>query len=356
MLVPFGLKDGVLYEPCQVLNGKDCGCFCPGCNHPLIARQKAKTPHFAHAAGKACGDGRETAIHLAAKQLIAERMELALPAVDVPLPVRWGPIQGGWEWGRIQEKQRLYNSLLMPLSNVRIEPWLDDFRPDIVVIEAGSDTEILVEIAVTHFVDERKLDKIKARGIRTIEIDVSDARGAVGFNMLDHLLFGVPSKAKWLHHPQAEQMELDYVEKQKQERADRDASEAARFANYRMLNPREKIKRNIAKAKLSPEELMGLTAFVPGEDTYNDGRLAWQSAVLAYIVKQIEEDVIFNTHLETDDLTLWLSKLFDISARFPDAEKIALWKYLKHLESIGLLRQDRRNFVILMPPRNWGKP
>lgn len=31
LLVPFGLKDGGLYEPTQVLNGKDCGCVCPGC-------------------------------------------------------------------------------------------------------------------------------------------------------------------------------------------------------------------------------------------------------------------------------------------------------------------------------------
>jgi hypothetical protein len=351
ILVPFGIKDGVLYEPRQVLNGKDCGCFCPGCNHPLVARKNAKTPHFAHAAGKVCGNGIESAIHLAAKQLIAERMELALPAVYVQLPARWGPDEDGWNWVRIQERNTLYNSCLMPLSKVSIEPWLDGFRPDIVVVEAGSDAEILVEIAVTHFVDENKLDKIRKRGIRTIEIDVSNARGAVGFDMLNRLLFSVPTKAKWLHHPQAEQMELDYVEKQRQERAERDAAEAARFENYRMLNPQEKIKRNIAKAQLQPKSLTSLTAFVPGENSYDDGRYAWQSAVLAYIANRFEEQ----GYLHTDELTAWLSKLFDISTQFQDAEKVALWKYLKHLESIGLLKQDRRDFVILMPPKNWEK-
>ena len=79
LLVPFGLKDDVLYEPQQVPNGKACGCLCPGCKHTLIARQNAKTPHFAHAVGEDCQKGFETAVHLAAKQLIAERMELSIP-------------------------------------------------------------------------------------------------------------------------------------------------------------------------------------------------------------------------------------------------------------------------------------
>jgi competence CoiA-like predicted nuclease len=88
--VPFGLRDGLLYEPRQVSNGKACGCICPGCQHPLVAKQNAQTPHFAHAPGEDCNNGTETAIHLAAKQLIAERMEVSIPAVVLHLSGGYG--------------------------------------------------------------------------------------------------------------------------------------------------------------------------------------------------------------------------------------------------------------------------
>ena len=79
--VPFGLQGGRLYEPLQVPNGQACDCVCPGCHRPLIARQNAKTPHFAHAPGEDCAHALETAVHLAAKQIITDRRELRLPAV-----------------------------------------------------------------------------------------------------------------------------------------------------------------------------------------------------------------------------------------------------------------------------------
>jgi len=83
LLVPFGLKDDKLYEPkpTQVENGKACGCVCPACKKPLVAKQNAKTPHFAHAQDENCSRGLETAVHLAVKQIIAEKMEVRLPAV-----------------------------------------------------------------------------------------------------------------------------------------------------------------------------------------------------------------------------------------------------------------------------------
>ena len=373
LLVPFGFKDGVLYEPQQVSNGKECGCFCPGCKHPLIARQNAQTPHFAHAVGEDCKQGFETAVHLAAKQLIAERLELSLPPAVIHYP-------GGY--GERPSTQPLYTYNLKTLSEVRIEPWLDGFRPDIVVVEAGKQMEILVEIAVTHWVDVTKLQKIKKRGVHTIEIDVSKAREKMDFALLNQFLFDVPSQAKWLYHPEVEQYENEYVEKRKKEwEAQKQALEASeqekaeealeqekaeealeqeqsdRFEAYRMLNPKEKIRRNLINAEISGETLKALATFVPGEKSYIGGRYAWQSAVLAYIVKQVEEQGVdgksYFSHFESDEVAYWLAKLFDINALFPDAEKIALWKYLKHLETLGILKQQSKSFEILMLPKEF---
>lgn len=349
LLVPFGLKEGLLYEPRQVSNGKTCGCICPGCQHPLVAKQNAQTPHFAHAPGEDCKNGLETAIHLAAKQLIAERMEVSIPAINLQFP-------GGY--GEKPSTEHLYTSNLRPLAEVRIEPWLDGFRPDIVVVESHRQRKILIEIAVTHFVDDIKLTKIKNRGIHAIEIDVSAAREQMDFALLDRFLFNVPSFGRWLYHPEAAELEQQYVTKRANAWDARRKAESDRFANYRMYNPREKLKRNIAKAGLNETKFKALSAFVPGEDSFDDGRHAWQSAVLAYIVNQVEEYGFegkpIGAGVDKDELDFWLAKLFDITPKFPEAEKIAVWKYLKHLEALGLLQHSRnKSFEILILPQDY---
>lgn len=349
LLVPFGLKDGLLYEPRQVANGKACGCICPGCQHPLVAKQNAQTPHFAHAPGEDCKNGLETAIHLAAKQLIAERMEVSIPAVILQFP-------GGY--GERPSTQDLYTSHLKPLSEVRIEPWLDGFRPDIVVVESHRQRKILIEIAVTHFVDDAKLTKIKDRGIHAIEIDVSSAREQIDFALLNRFLFGVPSLGRWLYHPEAAELEQQYITKRADAWEARRKAESDQFAKYRTLNPRVKLRKNLAKAGLNEAKLKALSVFVSGEDSFDDGRYAWQSAVLAYIVHQVEENGLegkpVGVWLDKDDLDDWLIKIFDITPKFPDAEKIAVWKYLKHLESLGLLSGIRnKSFEILILPKDY---
>lgn len=75
--VPFGycVADGRMYAPREVPLGKRCGCICPACKDELIARHEInghKTPHFSHDSGADCANGLETAVHLAAKQLIEQ--------------------------------------------------------------------------------------------------------------------------------------------------------------------------------------------------------------------------------------------------------------------------------------------
>jgi hypothetical protein len=307
LLVPFGFKDGSLYEPRQVSNGKSCVCVCPGCHHPLIARQKAQTPHFAHAAGEDCKNGFETAIHLAAKQLIAERMEFSFPAVDLNLP-------GGY--GCKESTQNIYTSNVKQLSEVRIEPWLNGFRPDLVIVDSGGN-EVLIEIAVTHFVDDEKLAKIKSRGIRAIEIDISSAREKLDFSLLNKYLFGSPSSGIWLYHPLTEKLKQEYLTKRENEWESSRKAESDKFANYRMLNPREKTRRNIAKAQITNEQLKALSVFVPGENAFDGGRYTWQSAVLAYISNQVEEygfdGKSCGVEMDFESIVEWLNQLFDMN-------------------------------------------
>jgi len=86
-------------------------------------------------------------------------MEVRLPALiwKNPLP-------------RSDQSKLLHKQQVIKLESVVLEQRVDDFIPDIVVI--ADDTTYLVEVAVTHFIDEVKLKKIISRKIPTFEIDV----------------------------------------------------------------------------------------------------------------------------------------------------------------------------------------
>lgn len=80
----FGLCSGhVLHvdELSPSERGLRCGCVCPEWETPLEARMGEKVRHyFAHSnSDRPCSTGAETGIHLAAKQLIAERLAIPVP-------------------------------------------------------------------------------------------------------------------------------------------------------------------------------------------------------------------------------------------------------------------------------------
>ena len=69
----------------EARNGLKCACTCPACGGALIAKQgKILEHHFAHAGGDECQHAVETALHLAAKNILAVRKELVLPAIKIP--------------------------------------------------------------------------------------------------------------------------------------------------------------------------------------------------------------------------------------------------------------------------------
>lgn len=87
--VPFGLReaDQQLVGVSEVPNGQACGCICPSCHTPLVARQGGKRGwHFAHRAKQVYDDTEElcdysfyVSVVLMAKQLFQRAESLALP-------------------------------------------------------------------------------------------------------------------------------------------------------------------------------------------------------------------------------------------------------------------------------------
>ncbi|CAH5169548.1 TPA: competence protein CoiA family protein [Klebsiella pneumoniae] len=86
--IPFGLRteEQQFVDVADVPKGKQCGCICPSCRIPLIARQgKANRWHFAHASrnvdevDKECEFSFFVSVRTMAKQLLEAGMSMILP-------------------------------------------------------------------------------------------------------------------------------------------------------------------------------------------------------------------------------------------------------------------------------------
>ena len=164
-------QNGKLVHIDSVPNGLNCNCHCPACNEPLSARQGKKNEHsFAHPSGSQCAYGYQTSLHLLAKEIISEGCKILLPPVfydrkaldlskldNEDLESIESPIRGPFT--------------LEKADSIQLEVRYGDIIPDIILYYNGK--PLIVEIYVTHPVDEEKEDKIRKAGVSAIEFDLS---------------------------------------------------------------------------------------------------------------------------------------------------------------------------------------
>lgn len=192
--VPFGLKDGILYEPSEVERGKLSNCKCPSCNKPLIARQGNKNiHHFAHATDNSCQSGRETAIHLAAKQIIHQKKAVYLPSI------------------KIEDKSINYG--LVTFDEIVLEKAISKEETEFLIIpditakhyRKNGDIVLYIEIAVTHFSEDKKISELKKKRLSSIEIDLSSLlnESNVNFKKIEEIIES-GNKSTWLYNQKLE--------------------------------------------------------------------------------------------------------------------------------------------------------
>ena len=143
----------------EVENGKECNCLCPHCKAPLIAKNKAtkKTKHFAHYRLADCNHGTETALHLMAKNIIAETCSIFVPYFP---KIEYDDMQKG---------------KVVTFEKAAVEEALSSSIRGDVILYSGS-SYLNVEIKVTHEVDLDKTIELFNLGIPTIEVDLSDIK------------------------------------------------------------------------------------------------------------------------------------------------------------------------------------
>lgn len=190
-LLIYALKDGAPVSIMDVESGLKCGCVCPVCNAPLVAKHpnpSAKRPmkdHFAHRQKDSCAYGYQTSLHLAAKDILSKATTMVIPAVETKT------LEGFRNRFLIEKKT-------ITIDKVELEKQIDNIIPD-VVVHTG-DKRLLVEIYVTHCIDDAKLEKIKESGLSTIEIDLHEKRDIITREELrEHLLHSSEAK-KWMYN------------------------------------------------------------------------------------------------------------------------------------------------------------
>ena len=174
----YGIRDGRVVHISEIgpaENGEKCNCICPVCGGILVARRgEINQPHFAHKSSCDCDTehAQETGIHLLAKEIIRDNRRILVPGFDIS----WHEIvPKGIDISvaaQVDIKLPHMNSQLVEYDSVEIEKPIDDIVAD-AVIKVGK-ISCIVEVAVTHFVDEAKTKKLEEIGLSALEIDLND--------------------------------------------------------------------------------------------------------------------------------------------------------------------------------------
>jgi hypothetical protein len=158
----------------------------PACGEELIAKKGNRMiHHFAHKTTIECEFGYQTSLHLAAKKIISENPEITIPALYLDFP-------------GVYKKELIDAERIVKVTDVILEKKIDNIIPDILLITDKG--KIIVEIFVTHEIDEEKLDKIKYLDIPTIEINLSGFDRNITEEDLKEILINGNQNKVWIHN------------------------------------------------------------------------------------------------------------------------------------------------------------
>ena len=180
----YALKDGQLVHVSKVESGLACGCICSSCGGKLEAKKgNIQAHHFAHYNAEECKTGYETSLHLLVKDILSETKSILLPSVFMYSS------EASWE---------IYSSQTVQFDKVDVEVSHESFIPD--VVGFVKQKKLLIEVRVSHAVDDLKKTKIEMSDISCIEIDLSSINREITRDELTVLLTSDCSKTKWIYN------------------------------------------------------------------------------------------------------------------------------------------------------------
>lgn len=185
-------------------NGLKCECTCTCCGDRLVARQgPVKVWHFAHESGADCAGGVESALRLAAKQIIKDEGLIFVGSYN---PVKFGLasfthiLHGEFDHeyrnqlirilhndqhatlykfasaeliARLNSVKAQCNNPVIKIDSVELEKRAEgsSLIPDVTGLLDGN--KVFIEVVVTHECDEDKIIKLKELNVPVFEIHLT---------------------------------------------------------------------------------------------------------------------------------------------------------------------------------------
>lgn len=409
--LPFGLRNGVLIHISEVPSGLACGCYCAACKVRLEAKKGTKNAHhFAHYQAEQCEYAIETALHLAAKKVLEQSAQLTLPELTIHEQVY------GETCGQSITKSgsaSVCEAHVVLIEDVVLEKPLNNIIPDVIATIDGN--PLIIEIGVTHFVDQRKENKIHNLKISSIEIDLSGIDRDADLESIRSVVVDSIDHKVWLFHRETEkvrselrskletelQIELEQIYQKEQERQ-RQENEFHRRKQKKLEMERQSaqpsvclLERHLKDIKsqrskyvqsfpwlpiwkrastnmgISPQTLPDfLNHFVKGEDIFACDRRAWQAGLFStFIYKKFQKyDNPYpisinrmyqwcqnNVPLNRFALALWSKKEFVEPTVLNKLQNFnlysAIWEFAKHLEREGFIEHLYDDKCIIIKDR-----
>lgn len=231
--IPFALREGNLVHISDISKnekGLGCNCRCIECGEILIARIGEKnTRHFSHYNKNTnCTGGVETGLHIFAKEILLKRKQIVLPRLSIIykensikksefyLFTEINNVKNSVLKGKSLNKKLISEKNRVVFDDIYSEQTINDIRPDIIIYKNG--IPLIIELAVTHFIDKEKKAKIKRSNISTIEIDLKKYKNQ--FNKMSKydlervIIYEVKGK-RWIYNRNVDKYIIDIIEENK---------------------------------------------------------------------------------------------------------------------------------------------
>lgn len=163
------------------------------------ARAGDALPHGLSYEGKV-PPASESMLHWVVKNLLSKVSRIRVPSATQEVSAQM-------PGGEITTRLATVPATVLEVRDVRLEHRLPGMVPDVIClardIKGGDDMELLIEVAVTHKVDEVKLQKVADLGLACIELDATKftVGGRVRIADLSGAIFSDTQNKRWLHHP-----------------------------------------------------------------------------------------------------------------------------------------------------------
>lgn len=198
---------------------------------------------------------RETLLHFEVKRILECARQITAPGFDIVEQLRADGMP---------TLQRKYTRdvCILDLTNTRLEQRVGRLIPDLVTqawADGGQQIDPLhIEVTVTNRIDDKRIQRIQAAGVATLEIDLSLAGGRVTRSGLHHLVVHDLALKRWIVNPEMERVRRDLQEELQREMEQR--REIERLPRERLARVSAEPLADVAQRYLAAVETMLVAA------------------------------------------------------------------------------------------------